>query len=377
MRKFIFFVSVLLLPALTWADAVKQSDISFSKITNPDFKLSGYLDGSYNYLVRSNQFTSGTFDRVYDITENGFTLQQVAIALAYQPEQGFGGLVNPIIGRDTYTFSPYGWDPYFGSQWLGFDIPQAYLQYVVEKFTIIGGELFTLASVESVDPTKQANFSHSILWGYATPTTTLGFRGTYVMNEKLTLIAGLDNGWDTIRDFSRRKTIELSVAYMPHPIFSVAVTGYSGGQRAADRTSSGSESIRNLIDIIATLNATDKLAFVANYDYGIQSKALLPSGSIAEAVFQGIAGYVNYKFYDEWRTSLRGEIFSDRNGYRTGVVQCWKELTLTLGYVPIKNLELRAETRHDFSNVGSFVDSNGVGASNSQQSYALEAVYQF
>ncbi len=369
MRRFIIFICTgLLFSGLTLADPTKK---------NSDFKFSGYLDGSYNYLLRSNQFTSGTFDRVYDITSNGFTLQQAAITISYQPEQGFGGLINPIVGRDPYTFSPYGWNPYFGSQWLGFDIPQAYLQYAVGKLTIVAGELFTLASIESVDPTKQPNFSRSILWGYATPTTTLGFRGTYVLNDKLTLIAGLNDGWDTIRDFSRRKTIEISAAYTPDPIFSVAVTGYTGGQRAADRTSFGSESIRNLIDIIATLNVTEKLTFSANYDYGIQPKALLPNGNIAVAVFQGIAGYVNYKFYDKWRTSLRGEIFSDRNGYRTGVPQCWKELTLTFGYIPIKNLELRAEARHDFSNVSSFVDSSGVGVSNNQQSYAVEAVYQF
>lgn len=378
MRRIILFVSTyLLFSGFSLADTATQPNDAVPKATNSNFKYSGYIDGSYNYLVRSNKFTSGTYDRAYDITPNGFTLQQASITLAYQPPQGLGGLINPIIGQDTYIFSPYGWNPYYGTQWIGFDIPQAYLQYSRNQLTIVGGELYTLASYESVDPTKLPNFSRSILWGYATPTTTIGLRGTYVMNDQITLIAGLDNGWDTIRDFSRRKTIELSIAYAPVPIFSMNVTGYTGGQRAADRTSSGAESIRNLIDIIATINATEKLTFIANYDYGIQPKALLPSGSIAEAVFQGIAGYANYKFYDKWRSSVRGEIFSDRNGYRTGVPQCWKELTLTLGYRPIKSLELRAETRHDFSNVNSFVNSNGIGVNNNQQSYALESVFQF
>lgn len=342
-----------------------------------DFKFSGYIDGSYNYLVKSNRFTSGTFDRAYDLAENGFTLQQAAVTLAKQPPQGFGGLVNIILGRDANTTAAYGWNPYFGSQTLAIDPLQVYLQYTINKLTIIGGKFTTLASYEAVDPTQVTNFSRSILWGYATPTTALGVRGTYTCNDKLKLIAGLNNGWDNIRDSSRRKTIEVEVSYTPNSTFSFTADGYSGGQRATDRTASGPESIRYLIDLIGIWNATDKLTVVLNYDYGNQTKATLPSGNIAEAVWQGIAGYANYKFNDRWRTSVRGEIFSDRNGYRTGIVQAWKELTLTLGYAPIKQMELRLETRHDFSNVNAFLNNAGRGTSNYQQSYALEGFYKF
>jgi len=342
-----------------------------------NFKYSGYVDGSYNYLVRSNQFTSGTFDRVYDLEQNGFTLQQAAGTFAYQPTTGFGGLFNVILGRDANTTAPYGWDPYFGSQKLAIDPLQAYLQYAIGSFTIIGGRYTELAGAEVVDPTQDTNFSRSILYGYAEPTTVLGLRGTYVINDKITVIGGINNGWDNIRDTSRRKTIELSTTYTPCSLFSLAATLYSGGQRATDRTATGPESIRNLFDLVATWNATDKLTVIGNYDYGNQTLATLPANNVADAVWQGIAGYANYKFNDLWQTSFRGEIFSDRNGYRTGVAQSWKELTVSLGYTPLKNLEIRAETRHDFSNVNAFLDSNGHGTNNNQQSYALEAFYKF
>ena len=360
----------LAFPLLAFADGAPVKPQS-------NLKYSAYLDGSYNYLVRSNQFTSGSFDRVYDLATNGFTLQQVAGTLAYQPTQGFGGLANVILGRDANTTAAYGWDPYFGSQTLAIDPLQAYLQYARGPFTIIGGKYVTLAGAEVVDPTQDTNFSRSILFGYAEPTTHMGIRGTYALNDKINIIAGINNGWDNIRDISRRKTIELGTSYTPNSLLTLAAVLYSGGQRATDRTATGSESIRNLLDIVATFNVTDKLTFIANYDYGNQTLATLPSGSVAEAVWQGLAGYMNYKFNDKWLTSVRGEIFSDRNGYRTGVAQCWKELTLTLGFIPIKNLELRAEVRHDFSNVSSFVNLNGNGTNNNQQSYALEAFYKF
>lgn len=377
MRKLVILILIIIFPSVTFADSEKITNINCTTTFCKNFKINGYLDGSYNYLYRSNKFTSGIYDRVYDIDPNGFTLHQASLTLAYQPKEGFGALFNPILGRDAFIWAPYGWNPDTGTQQLAFAFPQAFLQYANKSFTFIAGLFNTLVGAEYLDPTQDTNFSRSILWGYATPTTHLGVRGTYVPCDQLTLIAGLNNGWDNIRDTGRRKTIELSAVFTPTKIFSLAVTGYSGGQRAADLTSTGPQSIRNLLDIIATINASEKLTLVANYDYGIQPKAALPRGNIAEAVWQGIAGYINYKCNDKWRTSLRGEIFSDRNGYRTGVPQTWKEMTLTLGYTPLKNLELRAETRRDVSNVASFVKANGKGTSNNQQSFALEGVYTF
>lgn len=368
MRKYLLAAVSILSSAIGLADGAK---------TNSDFKLSGYIDGSYNYLVRSNRFTSDTFDRLYDIEENGFTLQQAAITAAYQPAQGFGGLINIIGGRDANVIAPFGYNPYFGSQTFAIDPTQVYLQYAKGPWTIIGGLFVSLAGAEVINPTLDTNFSRSILDGYAEPFTHMGVRGTYAYNEKLSFIAGLNNGWDNIRDTGRRKTVELGVEYTPNTTYSLTALLYSGGQRATDLTATGPQSIRNLLDIVATMNATDKLTYILNYDYGNQTLATLASGNVGEGVWQGLAGYANYKFTDKWQSSVRGEVFSDRNGYRTGVAQYWKELTLTLSYIPIKNLELRAETRHDFSNVSSFVDSNGIGVNNNQQSYALEAFYQF
>ncbi len=46
---------------------------------------------------------------------------------------------------------------------------------------------------------------------------------------------------------------------------------------------------------------------------------------------------------------------------RPGFVQSLKEATLTLAYSPYKQLDFRAETRHDLSNVVSILNKNGVG----------------
>ena len=234
MRRFYIYIGAFaLLPGLALADATQQSN----------FKFSGYVDGSYNYLVRSNVFTSGTFNRVYDLEPNGFTLQQAAVTASYQPTLGFGGLVNIIGGRDANEIAPYGLDPYLGSQTLAIDPTQVYLQYARGPFTIIGGLFISLAGEEVINPTLNTNFSRSILDGYAEPFTHMGFRGTYVVNDKVSLITGLNNGWDSIRDTGRRKTIELGVEYTPNSTYSLTTLLYTGGQRATDRTATGSATI--------------------------------------------------------------------------------------------------------------------------------------
>jgi len=354
-----------------------QKDPSDSPKDPSNFKVSGYIDGSYNYVVR-NKFTSGSFDRVYDTEPDGFTLQQTGLTLGYQHSEGFGGLLTLIMGKDANGTAPYGFKPSseFDSQTFAIDFLQRYLQYVKGPATIIVGRFLTLVGNEQIDPTQDANFSRSILF-YNTPDTHTGIRGIFVINDKMNLTAGVNDGWDSIRDWSRRKTVELSYSYTVNPMFSFTLTGLNGEERATPQTDFGPEGSRTLIDLVATLNATEKLTFVVNYDYGWQTKAALPNGSISKAAWQGIAGYMNYKFSDQWQTSVRGEIFEDSDGFRTGVRQNWRELTLTLGYMPIKNLQIHAETRHDFSNVNSFTRPNGKGSDNNNQSYALEAYYKF
>lgn len=341
-------------------------------------KFSGYIEGSYNNLQR-NIFTSHTFDRVFDTKRNGFTLHQASITLAYQPTCGWGALINPILGYDTNIFAPYGIRPVseFDSETVSIDMPQVYLQYAYDKFTIAGGRFLELAGYEGLDPTQDTNFSRSILYGYAEPFTVLGIRGTYIPCDKLTMVIGINNGWDNVRDWSRSKTVELSATLTPCSLFSFSSTVYSGQERVVPFTDFGPTGWRTLIDLIATINLTKKLTFVANYDYGWQTRATLPNGTNHRAIWQGIAAYLNYTINDCWLTSLRGEYFYDQNGFRTGVRQQWKEVTMTLGYLPCKNFEIRGELRHDFSNVSCFTNSRGINTSNNAQSYAVEAFYKF
>ncbi|MGC2049038.1 MAG: outer membrane beta-barrel protein [Gallionella sp.] len=327
--------------------------------------INGYLDVAYSYLSGTGAFTSGTANRVFDTEPNSFNLHQAAITLAKQPKEGFGGLVNLTLGKDAGAIKSYGQTS------NDFDVTQAFVQNSVGSVTVIAGKFVTASGAEVINSTANANYSRSILFGYAIPFTHTGLRATYAANDQLSLIAGLNNGWDQAKDANKQKTLELGVSYMPVKTFMLTVIDYSGREQFASNVDPvGGQ--RNLLDIVATLNATDQLTFVLNYDNGTQEN----DSTLIKAKWSGVAGYANYKMNDQWLVSLRAESLDDKDGYRTGVVQKWKEATLTLGYMPTQSVQLRAEVRADSSDQLSFIGSDGL-AKKSQNSMGLEAIYKF
>ena len=365
------------------------------------FDLTGYVDvgytglsgrGAFNVTPNGPAVTTGGPDRVFDYRRNRFDLHQVALTLANQPKEGFGGVVNLTLGRDADVIAAYKTGPSRGDgcnlatglsntgkcRTTGYDFTQVFAQYATGPATIVAGKFVTLAGAEVINSTANTNFSRSILFGYAIPFTHTGLRLNYAVSDQLTLIGGVNNGWDDFRDTNSGKTVELGASYLPSKEFSVGAQVYSGKERSGGLVGSGPEGTRNLFDAVATLNASDKLTFLLNYDYGTQANAAgATANGASRAKWWGLAGYANYQIDESWKLSLRGEYFNDRDGYRTGVAQKWKEATLTLGYTAIKNLELRGEIRGDRSSTFAFVKRENASASNTQRSFGLEAIYKF
>jgi hypothetical protein len=333
--------------------------------------ITGAMDISYSALSGSGKFTSGTNDRVFDYAHDSFTAQALDLTVAKTPAEGFGGLVDLTLGKDASTIASYG--TAIPSQ--TYDLTQAYFQYATGPWTVIGGKFATLAGNEVIKSAADTNFSRSILFGYAIPFTHTGARVTYKASDAVSVIAGVNNGWDQATDTNSQKTIELGVALNPAKAFALTAQDYYGDEQV-NGLPTGVTGKRNLLDAVATFTVSDSLNFVLNPDYGSQENATLANGSTGTAKWSGVAAYANYQFNDQWRTSLRLETFDDKDGYRTGVAHTWKEGTLTVAYMPNKNAELRGEVRKDFSNVASFAYNDGANRK-SQDSVGLEAIYKF
>jgi len=202
-------------------------------------------------------------------------------------------------------------------------------------------------------------------------------RATYAPSDAVKFNVGLNNGWNVNKKSVKPpvgtppqsptgNTLELGVSGNPAKILSLSAVYYSGQESAV-----GQAGTRSLLDLVATINATDALSFVLNYDTGKQEHGT----ATGDAKVDGLAGYANYKFSDKWRASLRTEKFKDKDGVLIGTPQTLKETTLTVGYAPAGSLELRAEYRQDKSDQQPFTESGT--PTDKQHTLALEAVYKF
>jgi len=350
-----------------------------------DLQITGYIDGTYEYLTNSGEFKGGTPSRVFDFRENSFTVHQAALTVAFQPKEGFGAVVNLTAGEDAEVIKSF---PETGG--AAFDLTQAFVQYSCGPLTVMAGKFVTLANVEVIAETQDTNFSRSILFGYAVPFTNTGVRAVYAIGDRFSVTLGLNNGWDQISDANTDKTLEVGLGWTPSKAFSMLLNVYLGDEPVNTLTR-GVNTQRALVDAIVTWSATEKLTLIANYDGGRQSEAAADGGN---ASWSGIAGYINYQWTDTWRSSVRVERFDDPEGYRTGVDtpqpgiptakigQVWSELTATAGFAPTKHFELRLEARADKSNVPAFVTTTAAATgtpslTDKQESLAAQAIFKF
>ena len=344
---------------------------------NFPLQFDGYVYGSYNYLTQSPYFISGVPDRANDTAENGARLQQAYFSVAHM-EEGWGGFADVIVGLDAYYLAPLGWNAnFFNLHNVGFAMPETYLQYRWPKSFIKFGMLITLAGYEPYTYTTATAFSHSILDGYAQPGSHIGVRFVQELNPDLNYFVGVGSGWATIEQAARLNMLEVGMIGIKKDVASLTADIFLGHNYLTDLSTSGPTGVRQLVDIYGSYQVMTPVSLGFNLDYGTQSQALLPTLQIGHAAWAGLAGYLTYDWTERIKLSFRAEAFNDVDGYRTGLRQVWKELTLSIIYHPIHVLTLLAETRHDISNVNAFARNTGIGAINNQQSFALTAMINF
>jgi putative OmpL-like beta-barrel porin-2 len=323
---------------------------------------SGYVAASY---YQSNGYPSNVHE--FDIQHDSFQLDQAGLQVAYQPKSGFGALVDVIAGEDARILN----EAESGStDQSAFDVRQAFLQYATGPLTVIAGKFVTLAGAEVINPTQNTNFSRSLLFTWSEPLTHTGVRATWAVNDTLSLIGGLNNGWNVTSTSYGSKTGEAGLAWTPDKTFSLTTQAYFGKNQQYDGE-------RTLVDVVATYNATSALTFIVNFDWDQQQFPTAPS-----ATWSGAALYVNYALNDRWRLSVRGEYLDDKDGFNFGGTgQTVKEGTLTVGYAPVKSFELRLEGRYDKGENNIFYRSNPTAANaelaDSLSEVALQGVYKF
>jgi len=372
MQKTVLSVSIaaaLAMPGLALAQAAAPAGPAaptLDKVLEASgIATSGYVDMAYSHANRNIESPNFS-DRVLDSQNNSFVLHQVGLQMAKQPKEGFGGLVNVTIGKDAGVIHS---TPANEST---FDLTQGYLQYATGPLTVIGGKFTTLHGTEVIWSPSNANFSRSILFG-AVPFTHTGVRATYAVTDSLSVIGGVNNGWDQLTDQNKGKTLELGVTATPIKPLSLAASYYGGKEISGVN---GVDGRRDSINFVGSYTIIEPLSVGLEYLRVTQKDAVGPAASPSKMTYSGFAGYLSYLIMPKLKGTLRAETFNDKDGFHFGMTDTkYREFTLTAAYLAADNFELRGEVRTDRATNAVFNDSGNL--SKSLMTYAIQALYKF
>src|SRR3989475_4140775 len=230
-------------PTVALAQAARAPTLS-QVLDASGISMSGYLDVGYTHADRNIEGgvagNPAVPPRVFDNQNNSFALHQFGLSVSKLPRQGFGGLVNVTVGSDAQVIHSFP-----DTSASMFDVTQAYAQYAGRELTLIAGKFATLHGTEVIWSPSNTNVSHSILFG-AIPFTHTGVRATWALSDTVSLIAGVNNGWDQVTDRNRDKTVELGATLNPIKPLSITLSGYSGSEPTS-ATTNGTKTSLNAV----------------------------------------------------------------------------------------------------------------------------------
>jgi hypothetical protein len=338
---------------------------------------------SASYVGNFNAPPSGTNQfRVFDTRSNTFALDVAELVVqrsvsgpgdaGFRIDLTFGSLVPKVTAAAGLFRDENG---VAGS----FDLQQAYFSYVAPAgrgLRIDAGKFGTHFGYEVIEGYDgyNDNHSHSFLFGYAQPITHTGLRISYPFSATVSAQVHLVNGWDNAVDNNTGKSIGAQLTLTPSPRLSVLLNYLGGPEQASE-----SSNLRHAFDAVATFKAAPAVSVAANYDYGRESSVPLSEtagGGIADASWQGVAGYGRVTISPRAAITFRAEWFDDPQGARTGYVQSLKEFTLTPEFKPHPHVIVRGDLRRDWSNRDVFEKDDGTFG-RSQTTLSLNGIFVF
>ena len=331
------------------------------------FQFGGLVYGSYNYNFNSPDSGSNNM-HIFDQNHNDFTMDLLQLEMSKETESGVGFHAVLDYG-ETAGLIQSDWG---GDLAHNFEVQQAYMTYtfgIGNGIEMKFGKFATLLGGEVIESPYNPNVSRSFMFGYAIPFTHTGVLFSTALNDNISLTAGAVNGWDNVRDNNNGKTFLGSLGLE----FGDLAWTFNGVFGAEDDDSGSSKT--GVFDTVLTYSPMENVDLLANFDYGTASEQV--GGDDAD--WTGLSGIVTLggglldESLADWSFALRGEWFSDPDGYRTGIEQDLREVTGTFKWQMTENLQARLEFRHDWSNKDVFDD--GSGYSDDQDSMIVEFAY--
>jgi hypothetical protein len=245
-------------------------------------------------------------------------------------------------------------------------LKEAYVDYIApigKGLTFTFGKFVTPAGAEVIESNGNWNYSRSILFYYAIPYFHFGANAKYTFNTQWAVTGYLVNGWNNTQQVNTGKTYGVSIAYTPTKLWAITENYLAGPQddvALVGAVGKPNDNWRQLSDTVVTYSPNAKWNFIVNGDYGdayptfTTTKGVTTTKNSQPVDWWGAAGYVKYAPNDKSYFAVRGEYFSDPQGFAlfgAGNTNGHAgEGTATYAYNLTSGLQTRFEFREDYSN---------------------------
>jgi Putative beta-barrel porin-2, OmpL-like. bbp2 len=350
---------------------------------------------SWNYNSPKPQIGGNDVTRAFD-SANGFALAWAGLDVSHAADP-VGGALSLRFGPSArrYNSSCAGTcDAAYGLE----NVKQAYASWrpggATSKVSIDFGKFDTIYGAEVAESQDNINYTRGVLYWLGQPAFHTGFRVNAELTPSFTLRALAVNGWNDSVDNNTGKTfgvqatvraarsdshdwVSASLGYLGGPEQSDIATvtcaagsgfdsssatgctvgGTGGSTGTVDRPTNNSKGWRHFIDLVATSDPLDALHLVLNADLGVEGQrdSVTSSHFTSHSWLGGMLG-ARYLLGDHFAVAGRGELYWDKDGLTLGYVGALKihdalinTATLTLDYLPSKNLLIRLDNRLDHS----------------------------
>jgi hypothetical protein len=330
--------------------------ITFFKST----ELGGLVDGYYSW----NSTRSPALYRSFDTAHNAFTVSMAEVWWTKTPTEdsraGFKIRLNFGPAATAINFNEPNKD--LANVQEGF---VSYLAPVGKGLQFDFGKFVTNAGAEVMEAKDDWNYSRSLLFQNAVPIYHAGLRATYTVNDTVSVMTGVVNGWNNVNENNTGKTLMASITVKLTAPLSIAENYITGPEKPGTN-----EGWRHLSDTVISYTVNPKVSVLGNIDYGQE-----PFDGTTN-YWWGVAGYVKYQATPVVALVPRFEYFDDPQGNQTLTAQKLKSATFTLELKPVANFVWRIEYRGDFSDQEVFTSDTGV-AMKRQQSLIFALLYSF
>ncbi len=352
-------------------------------------RVYGWLDAGF--LLNSDPAPSryhGPYNQI-DRNEGGLNQAYLVAERELICDAGLdiGGRVDIMYGTDFFLAESKGLEknPDGTASWngdyYGLAIPQAYAELGNKTLSMKLGHFYTPIGYEGVPATGNFFYSKSHSYMFAGPFTHWGGIATWNPGSRLSVDAGVVNGWDTLDRETDRAAFLGRLTYKDVcDRWSLSFGIISGDE---DTGMQAGYTNQTRYSFIAKVRPTQRLEYVFHQWLGVQEDVFGPG---QDSEWYGIDQYLYYDLTCNLRAGARFEWFRDDDGVRLGLsrpanpndasyVGNLYSLSFGLNWTPLRNIMIRPEVRWDsFDGAGQPFDD---GNDDSQFLMGLDAILTF